>query len=389
MMNLDRGAAVLGLAILLAACNSGSEGGAPPPAEVSYVVARVAPAVLTTELPGRTSAVETSEVRPQVSGLVTARLFEEGQLVRQGQPLYRIDAASYQAQVESARAALARARATVSTSAALSRRYAELVKINAISRQEAEEAVAAAEQARADVAAQTAALRAAEIDLERTLIRAPISGRIGRSTVTVGALVSAAQATELATIQSLNTVYVDITQSSTEMLRLRQQLAAGQLSRAGDSARVRLRLEDGSTYAHEGVLKFAEVTVDPQTGSQVIRAQFPNPQGLLLPGMFVRAEVVEGEKLDAMLVPQRALSRNERGQPVVTLVGTDNQLQQRIVTAPRTMGDNWLVTDGLKPGDKIVVEAAQVMMPGVPVKAVPYNPAAPKAGTAAPAAAGH
>ena len=226
-MNLDRGAAVLGLAILLAACNSGSEGGAPPPAEVSYVVARVAPAVLTTELPGRTSAVETSEVRPQVSGLVTARLFEEGQLVRQGQPLYRIDAASYQAQVESARAALARARATVSTSAALSRRYAELVKINAISRQEAEEAVAAAEQARADVAAQTAALRAAEIDLERTLIRAPISGRIGRSTVTVGALVSAAQATELATIQSLNTVYVDITQSSTEMLRLRQQLAAG------------------------------------------------------------------------------------------------------------------------------------------------------------------
>ena len=389
MMNLDRGAAVLGLAILLAACNSGSEGGAPPPAEVSYVVARVAPAVLTTELPGRTSAVETSEVRPQVSGLVTARLFEEGQLVRQGQPLYRIDAASYQAQVESARAALARARATVSTSAALSRRYAELVKINAISRQEAEEAVAAAEQARADVAAQTAALRAAEIDLERTLIRAPISGRIGRSTVTVGALVSAAQATELATIQSLNTVYVDITQSSTEMLRLRQQLAAGQLSRAGDSARVRLRLEDGSTYAHEGVLKFAEVTVDPQTGSQVIRAQFPNPQGLLLPGMFVRAEVVEGEKLDAMLVPQRALSRNERGQPVVTLVGADNQLQQRIVTAPRTMGDNWLVTGGLKPGDKIVVEAAQVMMPGVPVKAVPYNPAAPKAGTAAPAAAGH
>ena len=389
MMNLDRGAAVLGLAILLAACNSGSEGGAPPPAEVSYVVARVAPAVLTTELPGRTSAVETSEVRPQVSGLVTARLFEEGQLVRQGQPLYRIDAASYQAQVESARAALARARATVSTSAALSRRYAELVKINAISRQEAEEAVAAAEQARADVAAQTAALRAAEIDLERTLIRAPISGRIGRSTVTVGALVSAAQATELATIQSLNTVYVDITQSSTEMLRLRQQLAAGQLSRAGDSARVRLRLEDGSTYAHEGVLKFAEVTVDPQTGSQVIRAQFPNPQGLLLPGMFVRAEVVEGEKLDAMLVPQRALSRNERGQPVVTLVGADNQLQQRIVTAPRTMGDNWLVTDGLKPGDKIVVEAAQVMMPGVPVKAVPYNPAAPKPGTAAPAAAGH
>ena len=389
MMNLDRGAAVLGLAILLAACNSGSEGGAPPPAEVSYVVARVAPAVLTTELPGRTSAVETSEVRPQVSGLVTARLFEEGQLVRQGQPLYRIDAASYQAQVESARAALARTRATVSTSAALSRRYAELVKINAISRQEAEEAVAAAEQARADVAAQTAALRAAEIDLERTLIRAPISGRIGRSTVTVGALVSAAQATELATIQSLNTVYVDITQSSTEMLRLRQQLAAGQLSRAGDSARVRLRLEDGSTYAHEGVLKFAEVTVDPQTGSQVIRAQFPNPQGLLLPGMFVRAEVVEGEKLDAMLVPQRALSRNERGQPVVTLVGADNQLQQRIVTAPRTMGDNWLVTGGLKPGDKIVVEAAQVMMPGVPVKAVPYNPAAPRAGTAAPAAAGH
>lgn len=381
-MKKNRAHAALVLAVLLAGCNSGAGGHAPPPPEVSYVVVQTAPATLTTELPGRTSAVETSDVRPQVNGLITARLFDEGQVVRQGQPLYRIDAATYEAQVESAKAALARARANVSTTAALSRRYAELVKINAISKQEAENAAAAAEQARADVAAQTAALRAAGIDLERTMIRAPIGGRIGRSTVTVGALVSAAQPTALATIQSLGSVHVDIPQSSAEMLRLRRRLADGELSRAGDAARVRLRLEDGSIYPQQGVLKFAEVTVDPQTGSQVIRAEFPNPQGLLLPGMFVRAELVEGEMLSAMLVPQRALSRDERGQALVMVIGADNKLQPRPVTAPRTVGDNWLVTGGLKPGEKVVVEGAQAMMPGVSVKAVPFRAPAP-----APAAA--
>ncbi len=357
------------------------------PPQVSVLAVQPQSVTLTTTLPGRTTAFETSEVRPQVNGLVTARLFTEGDLVRAGQPLYRIDSQPYQAQVASARAAVARARAAIASSAALQRRYGELVKINAIARQDYENAVTAAAQARADVAAQQAALRSAQIDLARTTIRAPISGRIGRSVTTTGALVSAAQTNPLTTIQRLDPIYVDVAQSSADLLKLRQQIAAGDLARGGTAARVRLRLEDGSVYPIEGKLQFADVSVDPNTGTQTIRALFPNPKGLLLPGMYVRAELVEGTKGNAILVPQRAVTRDERGNPSVLVVGADGKLQPRQLTAPRTIGDNWLVTAGLNPGDKVVMEGAMMLRPGMPVKAVPYNPNAAPAQPGAPGGA--
>ncbi len=230
----------------------------------------------------------------------------------------------------------------------------------------------AAQQAQAEVAAQSAALQAAEIDLARTTIRAPISGRIGSSAFTTGALVTAAQAAPLTTIQRIDPVYVDIQQSSVDVLKLRQQIMAGSLAQNG-AARVRLKLEDGSTYPVEGTMKFTDVTVDPATGSQTVRAIFPNPNGLLLPGMFVRAELAEGTRSDAMLVPQRAISRDEKGSPVALVIGQDDKLEPRVLTAPRTIGANWLVTDGLKPGDRIVVEGAQNLRPGTPVKPVPFK----------------
>jgi membrane fusion protein (multidrug efflux system) len=253
----------------------------------------------------------TSDVRPQVNGLIEARLFTEGDLVRKGQPLYRIDASPYEAQVANAQAALARARAAIASTAALARAYGELVKTNAISKQNYENAQTSADQAEAEVAAQEAALRTAQIDLARTTVRAPITGRIGRSIYTTGALVTASQSEPLATIQRLDPIYVDLQQSSTELLKLRQQLLTGRIARNG-SAHVKLILEDGTTYGPEGTLLFANVTVDPATGSQVLRALFPNPDGLLLPGMFVRARLAEGTQ-EAMLVPQRAVGRDERG----------------------------------------------------------------------------
>lgn len=365
----------IGLALILAGCGK-SQQQAPAPAgppQVSFVNATEQPVTLSSELPGRTSAYETSDVRPQVNGLILARLFQEGDLVHAGQPLYRIDPAPYQAQVASARAAVVRARAAISSTQALSRRYGELVKINAISHQEAENAQTGAQQAQADVAAQQAALRSAQIDLTRTTIRAPITGRIGRSTYTAGALVTAGQTEALTTIQRLDPIYVDIQQSSADVLNLRQQILSGELSRGGAAARVRLKLENGSTYPAEGVLKFTDVTVDPTTGSQVVRAVFPNTRGLLLPGMYVRAELAQGTKSNGLLVPIRAVSRDERGNPTALVVGPDGKLQVRQITAPRTVGQNWLVTGGLRAGDKVVVEGAQNLRPGTPVKAVPLQ----------------
>jgi membrane fusion protein (multidrug efflux system) len=377
-------APAIGLALILSGCG-GSEpqqkGPAGPP-QVSVVTVSEKPVTLSTELPGRTSAYETSDVRPQVNGLILARLFQEGDFVRAGQPLYRIDPAPYQAQVASARAALARARAAIASTAALSRRYKELVGINAISKQEAENAVTGAQQAQADVAAQQAALRNAQIDLARTTIRAPISGRIGRSAFTTGALVSAGQADPLTTIQRLDPIFVDIQQSSAEVLNLRQQVLAGDLSRGSGAARVRLKLENGSTYPQEGTLRFTDVTVDPTTGSQVVRAVFANPQNLLLPGMFARAELVEGTKANGLLVPLRAVQRDEKGNPTTMVVGPDGKLQPRQLTAPRTVGDSWLVTAGLKPGDKVVMEGGMMLRPGMQVKALPYNPKAAAQGQA-------
>lgn len=364
------------MVLTLSACGQAPQQPQPGPAPVSVITIREQAIRLTNELPGRTAAFETSDVRPQVNGLIQARLFQEGDQVRAGQPLYRIDSAPYAAQVANARAALSRAQAAIASSQALARRYGELVAINAISRQDYENAVTAAQQARADVAVQQAALRTAQIDLRRSTITAPISGRIGRSIYTTGALVTSSQADALTTIQRLDPIHVDVTQASADVLRLRQQVIAGQVSTGGD-ARVRLKLEDGSTYPIEGTLKFTDVSVDPTTGSQTIRAVFPNPRGLLLPGMYVRAELVEGTQAQAMLVPQRAVNRDEKGNPTTLVVGAGDKVELRQLKTSRTVGDSWLVTSGLKSGDRVIVEGGQMLRPGMPVKPSPWNPNAP------------
>jgi len=362
-------AAVLAI-VLLAAWflypRPAAQAAAPPPTPVGIIVVSEQPVTLTTELPGRTSAYETSDVRPQVDGIIRARLFTEGEYVRAGQPLYRIDPVTYEARVANARAALARAQASTVGAEGQVKRYAELLKRDFVSKQLYDNAVSAAGEARADVAAQAAALRSAQIDLDRTLIRAPISGRIGRSLFTTGALVKAAQDQPLTTIQRLDPIYVDIQQSSADLLRLREQTIAGQVS--ADRAPVRLQLETGTMYPLVGTLSFADVTVDQTTGSQTIRAVFPNPQHLLLPGMFVRGQLSQGIQSRAILIPQRAVSRDDRGRPTVMIVGKNNMAELRVIQADRTSGDNWVVTGGLKPGDKVIVDAGPLLRPGIPVK---------------------
>jgi membrane fusion protein (multidrug efflux system) len=339
---------------------------APPPTPVGVIVVKEQPVTLSAELPGRTSPFETSDVRPQVDGIIRARLFTEGEYVHAGQPLYRIDPVTYEARVANARAALARAKASTIAAEGQVRRYAELVRRDFVSKQLYENAISAAGEARADVQAQAAALRSAEIDLDRTTIRAPISGRIGRSLYTTGALVKAGQDNPLTTIQRLDPIYVDIQQSSTDLLRLREDGITGGLS--SQSAPVRLKLESGSMYPLSGSLSFADVTVDPTTGSQTIRAVFPNPQHLLLPGMFVRGQLDEGVQSRGILVPQRGVSRDERGRPTVIVVGKNNMAELRVIEADRSVGTSWLVTGGLKPGDKVIVDAGPLLRPGVPVK---------------------
>lgn len=339
---------------------------APPPTPVGVIVVKQQPVTLSAELPGRTSPYETSDVRPQVDGIIRARLFTEGDYVRAGQPLYKIDPIPYEARVANAQAALAKARASTIGAEGQVRRYAQLVKRDFVSRQLYDDALAAAGAARADVKAQAATLRSAQIDLDRTVIRAPISGRIGRSLFTTGALVKAGQDDALTTIQRLDPIYVDIQQSSSDLLQLREQTLAGQV--ANDRAPVRLKLETGSIYPLVGTLSFADVTVDEATGSQTIRAVFPNPNHLLLPGMFVRGELSQGVQARGILVPQRAVSRDERGRPTVIIVGKNNTAELRVIQADRTVGDNWLVTEGLKPGDKVIVDAGPLLRPGIPVK---------------------
>ncbi|WP_439650131.1 efflux RND transporter periplasmic adaptor subunit [Glacieibacterium megasporae] len=361
------------LALLLAACAKPAAPSSPPPSRVRYVTVQEQAVALTSQLPGRTSPYETSQIRPQVNGLVEARLFTEGDIVRKGQALYRIDAAPYLAQVANARAALARARASIASSAALARRYGELVKINAISKQDYENASTTSAQAQADVATQVAALKTAQIDLARTTIRAPITGRIGRSIYTTGALVTASQTDPLATIQRLDPIYVDFQQSSSDLLKLRQQILAGQIARDGN-AHVKLLLEDESAYGPLGTLRFADVTVDPTTGSQVIRALFPNPHGLLLPGMYVRAQLGEGVQKKAMLVSQRAVGRDERGNPTVMVVGAGNKTEPRTLQTTRIIGDSWLVTAGVKPGDRVIIEGGTTLRPGMSVVPTRWDP---------------
>ena len=364
-------AAAIVIALLLAVyLLFGRPGAAPPPppgpTAVGVMVVTEQPVTLSTELPGRTAPYETSEVRPQVDGIILARLFTEGDYVEAGQPLYRIDPVSYEAKVANARAAVARAQAATIGAEGQARRFAELRKRDFVSRQQYDDALSAAGTARADVTAQRAALRSAEIDLGRTTIRAPISGRIGRSVSTAGALVSAAQPDALTTLQRLDPIFVDLQQASADVLRLREQVLAGQVAK--DVAPVRLQLETGSLYPTVGTLRFADVTVDPATGSQTIRAVFANPQRLLLPGMFVRAQLGQGVQSRGILVPQRAVSRDERGRPTVLVVGAKDMAELRVIQADRTIGTNWLVTGGLKPGDKVIVDAGPLVRPGIPVK---------------------
>ena len=371
-MRMIRSAALIA-ALLLSACGKKAPP-PPPPPQVGVVTVQMQPVTLTTELPGRTAPYESSEVRPQVDGIITRRLFREGELVHAGQTLYQIDPAPYAAAAANARAALARSQATIASTEALARRYGELVKINAIARQDYENAVASANQAKADVAAQRAALASAQINLRRTRIAAPISGRIGASTFTVGALVTAAQTQPLTTIQRLDPIYVDINQSSVDLLKLRKQLLAGQVSRGGSAARVGLTLEDGTDYGREGTFQFTDVTVAQDTGTITVRAIFPNPQGLLLPGMYVRAHLTEGTQAQGILAPQQAVTRDEKGNPAALVIGAGNKLEMRQLSATRAIGDKWLVTSGLKPGDRLVMDGTMMLQPGTPVAPVPWKP---------------
>lgn len=339
--------------------------GAPPPPEVLVETVNPVAATVSVILPGRTTAYRVAQLRPQVSGLIIEREFEEGETVRAGQPLYRIDSAPYEAAYQSALATLARAEALAAAAESRAKRTAELVKTNAVSRQDHDDALAAAAQARAEIAAARAARDSAKVDLDRTTIVAPIDGRIGRALITDGALVTANQVQELAVIHALDPIYVDVVQSSAEILRWKRRLESGALATVdGDTLGVELTLEDGSAYGRKGKIALTEVSVDPSSGSVTLRAVFPNPDGLLLPGMFVRAEIVEGVRTDAILAPQRAISRSPQGEGVAYVIDAENRAQQRIVETERAMGDKWVIAGGLKTGDRIVVEGFQRFRPG-------------------------
>jgi membrane fusion protein, multidrug efflux system len=370
----------------LAGCSKPISAGPPPSGlpEVGIMVVAPERVALTTELSGRTAPQVIAEVRPQVGGIIQKRLFTEGSDVKAGQVLYQIDPATYQAAFASAKAAEARAEANLIPARLKEERYRELAKLKAVSQQDCDDALAAFKQAEADLASAKAAVQSARISLAYTRVTAPISGRIGRSSVTDGALVTASQPAALATIQQLNSVYVDVTQSTSEMLRLKKNLASGLLQNSGaHQAQVKLLLEDGSAYPLAGSLKFSEVTVDQSTGSITLRAVFPNPEKTLLPGMFVRAVLEEGVREKAILIPQRGVSRNPAGQAMVMTVGNEGKVEPRIITAARTVGDKWLVSEGLRAGDRVILEGIQKARPGTQVKVVTTG-AKPEAAPAAP-----
>lgn len=374
-------------ALLLAGCEKKAPAPvAPPPMEAGFVTIAPRPVTLTRDLPGRTSAFRVAEVRARVSGIVQKRLFTEGSDVKEGQPLYQIDPAPYQAALDSARAALARAEANALSSSLQSDRAKQLIAAGAVSQQDHDIAFAARQAGQAEVAAAKAAVQVAEINLGYTGVLSPISGRIGRSEVTEGAYVQQGAATLLATVQQIDQVYVDVSQSSAELLRLKQALASGRLQSAGtDRASVRLLLEDGSTYAAPGVLQFADITVNPSTGSVGIRALFPNPDRLLLPGLFVRTRLEEGVNPAAFLVPQQGVTRNQRGEATALFVGANDTAELRVLTTDRAIGSEWLVSAGVKAGDRLIVQNLQKIRPGSPVKPVPATLGAPA--PTAPAAA--
>lgn len=358
-------------ALLLSACGKDA-GGPPPPPEVSVITLKPRPVAIMDQLPGRTTAFKVAEVRPQVTGIVLKRLFAEGTEVKAGQQLFQIDSGSYRAALSSAEAALKRAEAQAVTAKLLAERYEPLIAANAVSKQENDEAIAARARAEADVASARAAVDAARINVVYTQVLSPITGQIGRTLVTEGALVTSAQAAPLATVQQLDPIYVDIAQSSTEILRLQRQLANGQLVKDDkNQAEVTLTLEDGSVYPERGRLKVSEASVDPSTGSVVLRAVFPNPRRELLPGMFVRAQLTQGTRSAALMVPQRGVSHNPKGEATVLIVDKDEKVAERIVTADRAINGEWLITDGLAAGDRVIVDGLQKAKPGSPVKATP------------------
>lgn len=385
---------VLSLALAVAACDNQQQQGAapaaPPPPEVTVQTLAAQTVPLYTDLPGRTAAYRVAEVRPQVSGIVLKRLFTEGSEVQAGQQLYQIDPSTYQAAVQSAMADLAKARATAKSVEAKAARYADLVKINAVSKQDYDDAVASLDQAKADIMVAQAAVDTAKINLEYTKVYAPISGRIGKSSITEGALVTANQTTTMAAITQLDPIYVDVSQSSSDLMRLRQAVSAGLLQKGqADQAPVTLTL-DGSTqaYKHNGQLQFADVTVDETTGAVQVRAVFPNPDKELYPGLFVRARVEQGVRENALLVPQRATVRLPDGSAAVWVVGADNKVATRPIQATQAVGDAWLVNGGLQAGERIVIEGLQKIRAGAEVRPVDPTAAAAPAGQAAPAAAG-
>lgn len=374
-------------ALLLTACGDETAAPAPGPAAVTVVTLAPEPVALTSELPGRTTPYLVAEVRPQASGIVEKRLFTEGGVVKAGETLYELDDATYRADANSARAALARAQATLKSAKLTAARIAELAAIDAVSAQDNEDAIAALRQAEADVGVARAALDGSNVLLGYTRIVSPIDGRIGKSSVTRGALVTANQTQALATVQQLDPIYVDLTQSSADLLQLRREFASGTTT-PGSEVPVTILLEDGSRYEHEGTLAFADVSVDPATGSVLLRVLVPNPDNTLLPGMYVRAVVANGRRENGLLVPQQGITRNPLGEAVAMVVGTDNTVEQRKVQVNRTVGDRWLIDGGLAAGERVIVAGLQKIQPGAQVVAselagAPTDAAEPAADAAA------
>ncbi len=375
--------------LILAGCNDSQSAvnTAPKDPEVGVVTLAPQSTTLKSELAGRTAAQMVAQIRPQVSGIVQKRAFTEGAMVKAGELLYQIDPASYQAAQASAKATLARAEATASAARLKAKRQADLFAIEAISQQDNEDAQTALQQAEADVASARAALETASINLERTRIVSPIAGRVEASTVTPGALVTANQETALTTVQQLDPIYVDIPQSSLEVLQLRKALSSGALKSEGNAARIQLVLEDGSTYAHEGKLQFAGVTVNTTTGAVTLRALVPNPERLLMPGMYVRARLDKGTDPEALLVPQPGIGRDNTGKATALVVNAENKVEQRKVEVSEAIGTNWRVTDGLKAGERVIIEGSGKVRPGQSVRVVDVQPVAVNAVSAVPAAA--
>lgn len=361
---IGAGAALLALA----GCDSGSNGTVEsfPPGrqEVSVVTLHPETVAITAELPGRVVASLEAEVRPQIAGIIQRRLFEEGSEVVEGAPLYQIDAAPYRAAYDSAVAALEKAEAAVPSAQAKFARYQGLVSQNAVSKQDLDDAFAALAQAKADVATAKANAATAKINLDYTTIRAPIGGRTGKSSLTPGALVTAGQSTALTTIRTLDPIYVDVTQSSTNLLNLRQAIDAGRIKVSGLNVNVRLRLENGAIYPLGGKLEFSEANVSLETGTFTVRAVFSNPKRLLLPGMYVRAIVEEGVAPNSFLVPQRAVTRNTKGEATAMFLGRGDKVEERVLITGRSVGNNWLVTHGVEDGDRVIVEGTQLVRPG-------------------------